>query len=78
MKSLFLAGARPRAAAVQRDGGPGRVQAVRNQRARMRANGKSSVLFIIYFIEFRGGEQESHLMLEKQVPPEGHMPPCPL
>ncbi|XP_028174038.1 DDRGK domain-containing protein 1-like [Ostrinia furnacalis] len=32
------AGARPRAAAVQRDGGPGRVQAVRNQRARMRAN----------------------------------------
>ncbi|XP_045769336.1 DDRGK domain-containing protein 1 [Maniola jurtina] len=32
-----LPGARPRAA-VQRDGGPGRVQAVRNQRARMRAN----------------------------------------
>uniref|UniRef100_A0A2A4JB48 DDRGK domain-containing protein 1 n=1 Tax=Heliothis virescens TaxID=7102 RepID=A0A2A4JB48_HELVI len=31
------AGARPRAV-VQRDGGPGRVQAVRNQRARMRAN----------------------------------------
>ncbi|XP_075975285.1 DDRGK domain-containing protein 1-like [Anticarsia gemmatalis] len=31
------AGARPRAVA-QRDGGPGRVQAVRNQRARMRAN----------------------------------------
>lgn len=30
-------GARPRAV-VQRDGGPGRVQAVRNQRARMRAN----------------------------------------
>ncbi|XP_046977094.1 DDRGK domain-containing protein 1 [Vanessa cardui] len=30
-------GARPRAVA-QRDGGPGRVQAVRNQRARMRAN----------------------------------------
>ncbi|CAK1555256.1 unnamed protein product [Leptosia nina] len=29
--------ARPRAV-VQRDGGPGRVQAVRNQRARMRAN----------------------------------------
>ncbi|CAH0752388.1 unnamed protein product [Diatraea saccharalis] len=31
------AAARPRAVA-QRDGGPGRVQAVRNQRARMRAN----------------------------------------
>ncbi|KAJ8723168.1 hypothetical protein PYW08_003080 [Mythimna loreyi] len=31
------AGARPRAVAP-RDGGPGRVQAVRNQRARMRAN----------------------------------------
>lgn len=31
------AGARPRAV-VQRDGAPGRVQAVRNQRARMRAN----------------------------------------
>ncbi|XP_049872572.1 DDRGK domain-containing protein 1 [Pectinophora gossypiella] len=31
------AGAKPRAV-VQRDGGPGRVQAVRNQRARMRAN----------------------------------------
>ncbi|KAG6440758.1 hypothetical protein O3G_MSEX001532 [Manduca sexta] len=31
------AGGRPRAV-VQRDGGPGRVQAVRNQRARMRAN----------------------------------------
>ncbi|XP_028035514.1 DDRGK domain-containing protein 1 [Bombyx mandarina] len=31
------AAARPRAV-VQRDGGPGRVQAVRNQRARMRAN----------------------------------------
>ncbi|KAJ0183470.1 hypothetical protein K1T71_001446 [Dendrolimus kikuchii] len=31
------AGARPKAVA-QRDGGPGRVQAVRNQRARMRAN----------------------------------------
>lgn len=30
-------GGRPRAV-VQRDGGPGRVQAVRNQRARMRAN----------------------------------------
>ncbi|CAK1585660.1 unnamed protein product [Parnassius mnemosyne] len=30
-------GAKPRAVA-QRDGGPGRVQAVRNQRARMRAN----------------------------------------
>lgn len=36
---ILLAGARPRAV-VQRDGGPGRVQAVRNQRARMRANGK--------------------------------------
>lgn len=32
-----IPGARPRAV-VQRDGGPGRVQAVRNQRARMRAN----------------------------------------
>lgn len=32
-----LPGARPRAVAP-RDGGPGRVQAVRNQRARMRAN----------------------------------------
>ncbi|XP_034828941.1 DDRGK domain-containing protein 1 [Maniola hyperantus] len=32
-----LPGAKPRAV-VQRDGGPGRVQAVRNQRARMRAN----------------------------------------
>ncbi|XP_045523448.1 DDRGK domain-containing protein 1 isoform X1 [Pieris brassicae] len=34
---LVLDAARPRAVA-QRDGGPGRVQAVRNQRARMRAN----------------------------------------
>ncbi|XP_060801579.1 DDRGK domain-containing protein 1, partial [Amyelois transitella] len=34
---FVTAGARPRAVA-QRDGGPGRVQAVRNQRARMRAN----------------------------------------
>lgn len=35
---FITAGARPKAV-VQRDGGPGRVQAVRNQRARMRANG---------------------------------------
>lgn len=35
---IVTAGAKPRAVA-QRDGGPGRVQAVRNQRARMRANG---------------------------------------
>lgn len=39
---MILAAARPRAVA-QRDGGPGRVQAVRNQRARMRANGMELV-----------------------------------
>lgn len=35
---------RPQAVA-QRDGGPGRVQAVRNQRARMRANGEFREIF---------------------------------
>ncbi|GBP34780.1 DDRGK domain-containing protein 1 [Eumeta japonica] len=35
--NVFLAGARPKAVAP-RDGGQGRVQAVRNQRARLRAN----------------------------------------
>lgn len=38
IRYFVTAGAKPRAV-VQRDGGPGRVQAVRNQRARMRANG---------------------------------------